>query len=61
VVCKHDEATEWMLMKADDYILFDCPGQVELFTHHNSLRNIFYRLQKLGYRVSLEPCERTLL
>jgi GTPase SAR1 family protein len=35
----------------DDYILFDCPGQVELYTHHASLRNIFYRLQKLGYRV----------
>jgi hypothetical protein len=35
----------------DDYILFDCPGQVELFTHHGSLRNIFLRLQKLGYRV----------
>ncbi len=36
----------------DDYILFDCPGQVELYTHHTSLRNIFYRLQKkLGYRV----------
>lgn len=37
----------------DDYILFDCPGQVELFTHHNSLRNVFFRLQKLGYRVRL--------
>ena len=36
----------------DDYVLFDCPGQVELYTHHNSLRNIFYKLQKLGYRVS---------
>jgi GPN-loop GTPase len=35
----------------DDYVLFDCPGQVELYTHHNSLRNIFYRLQKLGYRM----------
>lgn len=35
-----------------DYILFDCPGQVELYTHHNSLRNIFLKLQKLGYRVS---------
>lgn len=32
----------------DDYVLFDCPGQVELFTHHASLRNIFFRLQKLG-------------
>ena len=34
-----------------DYILFDCLGQVELYTHHNSLRNIFFKLQKLGYRV----------
>ncbi|KAK1750982.1 putative ATP-binding domain 1 family member b protein [Echria macrotheca] len=43
----------------DDYVLFDCPGQVELYTHHNSLRNIFYRLQKLGYRlvvVHLSDC-----
>lgn len=32
-----------------DYILFDCPGQVELFTHHSSLRNIVWRLQKMGY------------
>lgn len=35
-----------------DYILFDCPGQVELYTHHNSLRNIFFKLQKRGFRVS---------
>ncbi|KAI2084637.1 hypothetical protein LOZ36_004647 [Ophidiomyces ophidiicola] len=35
----------------NDYILFDCPGQVEIFTHHSSLRNIFFRLQKLGYRL----------
>lgn len=34
----------------EDYILFDCPGQVELYTHHNSLRNIFYKLQKMGFR-----------
>ncbi|CRK30360.1 hypothetical protein BN1708_000892 [Verticillium longisporum] len=35
----------------DDYVIFDCPGQVELYTHHSSLRNIFLRLQKLGYRL----------
>lgn len=35
----------------DDYILFDCPGQVELYTHHNSLRNVFFKLQKMGFRV----------
>ncbi|KAG0635095.1 hypothetical protein HOY80DRAFT_1012091 [Tuber brumale] len=34
-----------------DYVLFDCPGQVELFTHHASLRNIFLKIQKLGYRL----------
>ncbi|PHH87171.1 hypothetical protein CDD83_9236 [Cordyceps sp. RAO-2017] len=34
----------------DDYVLFDCPGQVELYTHHNSLRNIFHKLQKSGFR-----------
>ena len=32
-------------------MLFDCPGQVELFTHHSSLRNCFFQLQKFGYRV----------
>ncbi|KAJ5783143.1 hypothetical protein N7457_004917 [Penicillium paradoxum] len=35
----------------DDYILFDCPGQVELFTHHSSLRNIFFKIQKMGIRL----------
>ena len=48
---------DWLAEKlktfGEDYILFDCPGQVELFTHHGSLRNIFFKLQKLGYRVSL--------
>jgi GTPase SAR1 family protein len=37
----------------EDYVIFDCPGQVELFTHHSSLRNIFFRIQKLGYRVCI--------
>ena len=46
---------EWLeegLSRLDnDYVLFDCPGQVELFTHHQSLRRIFLRLQKMGYRL----------
>ncbi|PYH96635.1 ATP binding protein [Aspergillus ellipticus CBS 707.79] len=37
----------------EDYVLFDCPGQVELFTHHSSLRNIFFKIQKLGYRLTV--------
>jgi len=36
----------------EDYVLFDCPGQVELFTHHASLRRVFARLGKMGYRWS---------
>ncbi|KAL2438413.1 GPN-loop GTPase 2 [Exophiala dermatitidis] len=37
----------------DDYVLFDCPGQVELFTHHDSLRKVFMKLAKeAGYRAS---------
>ncbi|CAR28790.1 hypothetical protein ZYGR_0U01490 [Zygosaccharomyces rouxii] len=28
------------------YVVFDCPGQVELFTHHSSLFKIFKRLEK---------------
>ncbi|CAL5873139.1 uncharacterized protein PFLUO_LOCUS7408 [Penicillium psychrofluorescens] len=35
----------------EDYVLFDCPGQVELFTHHPSMRNIFFRIQKMGFRL----------
>lgn len=36
------------------YFLFDCPGQVELFTHHNSLRNIFAQLARWNFRVCKE-------
>lgn len=36
----------------DQYIIFDCPGQVELFTHHASLRNVVQQLErKLGFRL----------
>lgn len=34
------------------YLLFDCPGQVELYTHHNSVKNIFAQLQKWDYRLA---------
>lgn len=33
------------------YVLFDCPGQVELYTHHAALRNVFGRLAAWGFRV----------
>ncbi|CAO3664421.1 unnamed protein product [Umbelopsis vinacea] len=46
---------DWLLEKLkplkDDYILFDFPGQVELFTHHGSVKNILEQLQKVNYRL----------
>lgn len=34
------------------YILFDCPGQVELYTHHESLKNVFAQLAKWNFRLA---------
>jgi hypothetical protein len=36
---------------AAKYLLFDFPGQVELFTHHHSVRNIVQKLQKWKFQV----------
>lgn len=36
----------------DCYFLFDCPGQVELYTHHNSVKNIFAQLSKWNFRLT---------
>jgi len=36
----------------DTYVIFDCPGQVELYTHHDSVRNITSQLQKADYRLT---------
>jgi GTPase SAR1 family protein len=48
---------EWLLEKLDTvkdkYLIFDCPGQVELFTNHHSLKNIIERLQKLNIRLCI--------
>lgn len=34
-----------------NYFFFDCPGQVELYTHHASMSKIFERLEKEGYHL----------
>ncbi|KNC78437.1 hypothetical protein SARC_09137, partial [Sphaeroforma arctica JP610] len=34
------------------YILFDCPGQVELYTHNNSIHRIVDKLQTWNYRLA---------
>ena len=46
-----DWLEEGLKTLGEDYVIFDCPGQVELFTHHSSLRNIFFKTQALGYRM----------
>ncbi|KAF7226036.1 GPN-loop GTPase 2 [Nothobranchius furzeri] len=36
----------------DCYFLFDCPGQVELYTHQHSVKNIFSQLAKWNFRLT---------
>ncbi|KAI9229028.1 MAG: hypothetical protein DHS80DRAFT_27068 [Piptocephalis tieghemiana] len=35
----------------DQYLLIDCPGQVELFTHHHGIKSIVELLGKKDYRL----------
>uniref|UniRef100_A0A6A7G934 GPN-loop GTPase 2 n=2 Tax=Hirondellea gigas TaxID=1518452 RepID=A0A6A7G934_9CRUS len=34
------------------YLLFDCPGQVELFSNHQSMKNIVRQFQNWDYRIT---------
>ncbi|RDX53117.1 hypothetical protein K466DRAFT_577623 [Polyporus arcularius HHB13444] len=34
----------------DDYLIIDCPGQIELYTHHPFLPTLVRHLQRLGIR-----------
>lgn len=50
-----EKNVDWLINKLkefeDCYFLFDCPGQVELYTHNTALRNIIRRLEKEGFRL----------
>lgn len=35
----------------DDYLIIDCPGQIELYTHIPIMRRLVDELQRIGYRV----------
>lgn len=56
-----EENIEWLekgieqCAKDGDYLIVDCPGQVEAWTHHGSLKRIVERFAKLGYRVREIP------
>ncbi|KAI1894934.1 hypothetical protein AGOR_G00120870 [Albula goreensis] len=47
---------DWLQAKlqpyADCYFLFDCPGQVELYTHQSSVKSIFSRLCQWNFRLT---------
>lgn len=36
----------------DDYIIFDCPGQIELYTHIPVMKQLVDHVQQLDYRVA---------
>ncbi|KAK8809815.1 hypothetical protein WA158_000758 [Blastocystis sp. Blastoise] len=45
---------DWLLEKLreheNEYFIFDCPGQVELYSHSDCVRNIFQTLEKEGFK-----------
>lgn len=50
-----EENFDWLLTQLKqsphNYFIFDCPGQVELYTHHQSMTRIFNKLEKIGYNL----------
>ncbi|KCV68494.1 hypothetical protein, variant [Fonticula alba] len=46
---------EWMENELDDYqddyLIIDCPGQIELYTHFPVMKDFVGHLQRLGYQV----------
>ncbi len=48
---------EWLIEQLgededDDYIIFDCPGQIELYTHLPIMKQLVDNLEKWNFRVS---------
>ncbi|XP_015180199.1 PREDICTED: GPN-loop GTPase 3 [Polistes dominula] len=49
------ENSTWLEDKLDDvdgdYVIFDCPGQIELYTHMKVMRQLIKMLQKMNFRI----------
>ncbi|NXM78263.1 GPN2 GTPase, partial [Serilophus lunatus] len=47
---------DWLREKLEQlrghYVLFDCPGQVELYTHHGALKNVLGHLGRWNFRLA---------
>ncbi|KAI9164401.1 hypothetical protein H9P43_008252 [Blastocladiella emersonii ATCC 22665] len=46
---------DWLLEQLapyrDDYLIFDFPGQVELYSHHTAVKDLLHHLNKDGHRL----------
>lgn len=47
-----EELEETLGNYEDDYLLFDCPGQIELYTHIPVMKNLVDFIQQKGYRAA---------
>lgn len=51
-----EKNVDWLLKELsrfkDSYVLMDCPGQVELYTHHRSIQNIVKKLQEVDLQLA---------
>lgn len=50
------ENPEWLLdeignLGEEDYVIFDCPGQLELYTHMDLMRRVIDSLKRLGFNL----------
>lgn len=49
------ENVDWLQDKLgedeDDYILFDCPGQIELYTHMDTIKKLATQLQNWNFSI----------
>jgi GPN-loop GTPase len=54
------ENIDWIFDKIqdyqDDYLIFDCPGQIELYSHYSIFPNIVKHVQRIGYSVCCVYC-----
>lgn len=54
-ICENLDWLDTQLGEYDtDYLLFDCPGQIELYTHLPYMRKITQHLQNNGYRLCVQ-------
>ena len=53
-----EELEDWLAEQLepygdDDYLLFDCPGQIELYSHSSVFRALVKYLQSNGWQVCI--------